>query len=162
MKTRITIAVLALLGAGTAIAAGHMKNADSNGDGFISLEEMKAAHNARIEEHFAKADTNGDGLLSEDERQGAREARREHRKSIRKHHRKMRRNPEKIVERLDTDGSGSVSLEEIQNGPRPMDTEKFTAADTNGNGELDAEELGAMMAAHRAEHKARMQERNKD
>lgn len=160
MKTRFVLAAIALLGAGTAFA-GHVKSADSDGDGYVSLEEMKAAHNARIEERFAKVDSNGDGLLSEEERQSAREARREHRKGKRKHRRKMR-SPEKIVERLDSDGSGSVSFEEFQNGPRPMDSEKFTAADSNGNGELDAEELGAMMAAHRAARKARWQESERD
>lgn len=161
MKTRLTFAALALLGAGTAIAAGHMKNADADGDGFVSLDEMKAAHSARIEEHFAKADTNGDGLLSEEERQTAREARRDNRQAKRKHRRKMR-SPEKVVERLDADGSGSISLDEFQNSRRGPDAEEFTAADTNGNGELDADELGAMMAAHRAERKAKRQERYKD
>lgn len=162
MKTRLTIAALALLGAGTAIAAGHMKNADADGDGFVSLDEMKAAHNARIEEHFSQADTNGDGLLSADERKAAGKAKRANMKEKRKHRKRMRRSPERIVEKLDVDGSGSVSLDEFQGRRHAPDAESFSAADANGNGELDAGELEAMMAAQRAERKAKRQERLQD
>ena len=155
MKTRLIITAIAILGVGAAYAAGPMKNADTNSDGFVSMDEMKAAHSARIEEHFARADSNGDGLLSEQERAAAREAKRAHKKDQRQNRRHTRADPEQMVERLDTDGSGSVSLEEFQGRRFAPTVERFTAADSNGNGELDAAELGEMMAAHRAERAAR-------
>lgn len=155
MKTRLIVAAVAALGAGAAIAAGPMKDADSNGDGFVSLDEARAAHAARVEENFAKADTNGDGLLSQDERKAAREAKREMKKARRDHRRKVRRDPENIVERLDVDGSGSVSMSEFEGRRFAPDVDTFNAADTNGNGELDASELDAMMKARRAEKRQR-------
>lgn len=161
MKTKLTIAAIALLGAGAAFAAGPMKNADTDGDGFVSLEEVKAAHSARAEKHFAEIDTNSDGLLSEEERKVAHEARREHKKDRRDHRRMRPHNPEQIVERLDTDGSGSVSLDEFQGGRFAPDAETFNAADSNGNGELDTAELEEMMKARRANRKAK-RDRSKD
>ncbi len=150
MKTGLIVATIAVLGAGAAFAGGHMKNADSDGDGYVSLDEMKAMHNARIEEHFARADSDGDGLLSEAERRAAHEQMRERHRERRMHHRELRRNPEHVVEHLDTDGSGSVSLDEFEGRRFSPDAETFYAADSDGNGELDAAELGELMAAHRA------------
>ena len=61
-----------------AISATHadalVDRADANGDGFVSLYELRAAHyadpdfNRRIEQSFADYDSNGDGLISADER----------------------------------------------------------------------------------------------
>ncbi|NNF51906.1 MAG: EF-hand domain-containing protein [Gammaproteobacteria bacterium] len=161
MKTKLMIAAVAALGAGAAFAAGPMKNADNDGDGYVSLAEAKAAHAARVEEHFAKADTDGDGLLSEAERKAAHKAKREKMKERRDHRRDKRRDPENIVERLDVDGSGSVSMSELEGRRFAPDAETFTAADTNGNGELDAAELGAMMQARRSERSERWK-RSKD
>jgi len=51
--------------------------ADANGDGFVSLYELRAAYyadiefNRRIEQSFAAYDTDGDGLISEAERRAA-------------------------------------------------------------------------------------------
>jgi len=48
--------------------------ADANGDGVVSLYELRAAYyadaefNQRIEQSFAEYDTDGDGLISESER----------------------------------------------------------------------------------------------
>lgn len=162
MKTRITIAAIAILGAGAAFAAGPMKNADTDGDGFVSLEEVKAAQSARAEKHFARTDTNGDGLLSEEERAAAHEAKREHRKGQRENRRMKPRNPEQIVERLDTNGSGSVSLDEFQGRRFTPDLASFNAADSDGNGELNAAELGEMMKARRAERDTKKALRSKN
>lgn len=162
MKTGLVMTALAVLGAGTAFAAGPMKKADTNGDGYVSLDEMKAAHSARLEQHFGEMDSNGDGLLSEAERKAAHEARRERHMERRQHRRELRRDPEHVIEHLDTDGSGSVSLDELQGRRFAPDAETFAAADSDGNGELDATELGELMAARHARRKAMREQRRKD
>ena len=155
MRTGLIIATFAVLGAGAAYAGGgHFKNADSDGDGYVSLDEVKAAHNVRIEQHFADADADGDGLLSKAERAAARDQMRERHREHRKHMREMRRDPQNIVEHLDVDGSGSVSLDEFEGRRFSPDAETFYAADSDGNGELNADELGELMASHHASRKA--------
>ncbi len=162
MKTRLIIAAVAALGAGAVFAAGPMKKADTDGDGYVSLDEMKAAHSAHIEAHFAAMDSNGDGLLSEAERKAAHESRRERHMERRQHRRELRRDPKHIVEHLDTDGSGSVSLDEFQGRRFAPDAETFAAADRDGDGELDAAELGELMTTRRAERRMLRDGRRKD
>ena len=80
MKTNLviaSIAAIAALGVTASFAGEGMKKADTDGDGFITQDEFKAEHNARVEEHFSRIDTNADGLLSEDEMRAAHEARRD-------------------------------------------------------------------------------------
>jgi len=55
--------------------AEHFSEIDADGDGELSREEMRAAHEARRAERFAEQDTNGDGALSESEVEGSRLAR---------------------------------------------------------------------------------------
>ena len=68
---------------------------DTNGDGQLTQEEMKAHAEAR----FAKADTDGDGFLSETEMQAAAAERRAERS-------------QRMMTKLDKDGNGSLSVEE--------------------------------------------------
>lgn len=156
MRTRSIFAVFALaaLGATAVYADKGMENADTSGDGFVSLDEFKSAHSARIEEHFARMDANDDGLLSEDEMQAAKKARRGDRDRRRggKHHGK--RNPEEMFARLDADGSGGVSFQELEGKRFSPDAATFQAADADGSGELDAAEMHAMMKARWAERRA--------
>ena len=48
---------------------------------------------------------------------------------------------------VDTDANGGVSLVEAQVAWPDLTQEAFTAADTDGNGELSAEEYDALVAA---------------
>jgi len=74
---RIT-AIAAMLLASIANADEMLDLADVNGDGYVSLYELRAAYfanaefNRRIEQSFADYDTDGDGLISEAERQARR------------------------------------------------------------------------------------------
>ncbi len=60
--------------AATASAKGHadvppidFSKADSNGDGQLSLDELKQAIGVAVRAHFPKLDKNGDGFLDESE-----------------------------------------------------------------------------------------------
>ena len=71
----LSAAALALTGT-TAIAqyrgAGH--NADTDGDGTYSMEELKAAFPDMADDVFATVDANGDGAVDADELAAAQEA----------------------------------------------------------------------------------------
>lgn len=68
------IAIVAMLSAFPVNADELVDRADANGDGYVSLYELRAAYyadlefNRRIEQSFADYDTDGDGLISEAER----------------------------------------------------------------------------------------------
>ena len=78
MTTRQVFVVTAMFGTSVVYADDFVDRADANGDGFVSLYELRAAHyadpefNQRIEQSFERYDRNGDGLISEDERQAER------------------------------------------------------------------------------------------
>ncbi len=148
MKSNTIVATLTLLCASAALAGSRM-DADTNQDGLITLDEFKAMHDARIEAHFARLDADADGYISEEEMQAA--PRRSRDKQGR---RGWHRNPEKVFERLDVDGSGGVSLQELEGKRFSPDSDDFYAADSDGSGELDIDELIAMKKAHRAQRRS--------
>lgn len=51
----------------------RFKEADTNGDGFLTKDEMKAQQDKHLNEMFDKTDTNKDGKLSPDEMKAGRE-----------------------------------------------------------------------------------------
>lgn len=160
-KTVFAIFALATLGATAVYAEKGMKDADASGDGFVSLDEFKSAHSARIEEQFVRMDSDSDGLLSQDEIAAARKARRGDRDKKRDGDRRQgKRNPAEMFKRLDADDSGGVSLAELDGKRFSPDAATFQAADADGSGELDQAEMHAMMKAGSAERRAERQ--NKD
>jgi Ca2+-binding EF-hand superfamily protein len=70
MTPQRILTIAALLSAGPVHADKFVDKADANGDGAISLYELRAAYyadpdfNQRIEESFAEYDADGDGLIS--------------------------------------------------------------------------------------------------
>lgn len=67
-----------------------------------------------------------------------------------------RPSPEKMLERLDADSSGSISKEEA---PERMQ-EHFDKIDGNGDGQITAEELKAAAEARRAKRAEKKQDSN--
>ncbi|MDV3456428.1 EF-hand domain-containing protein [Sphingomonas sp. HF-S4] len=98
--------------------AGDMfAKADANGDGAVTQAEFLADVDAR----FAGLDANKDGKISKDERPGNGER------------------GGRMLNRLDTDGDGAISLAE----QRAQATKRFARLDTNGDGKLDQAERAA-------------------
>ncbi|WP_369026287.1 hypothetical protein [Qipengyuania sp. RANM35] len=132
----LSAAALALTGAGIAYAQrGDRPNPDANGDGVVTLAEMKAHGNelfakmdengdgtinaddrqAHHEEMFAKADANNDGELSQAEMKAMHEARKERREERRAA--KAGNREERMAEhfaKMDTDNSGGLSQDELR------------------------------------------------
>lgn len=150
MKTELIIATIAALGVTAVYAGEHMKKADADADGQVTLAEFEAAHSARIAEHFARMDKNADGVLSEDEMQRPPRGDRDKRHGG-KHSKRM--SPEKALERLDQDDSGGITFDELQGKRFSPDANAFAAADADGSGELDAAEFKTMMKAQHSERR---------
>lgn len=99
---------------------------DANADGQITLEEMQARGAARM----AEIDTDSDGFFSEDEAVAAATARAKERHA-------------RMVERLDADKDGKLSLEEMKpKGDRGA--KMFERADADKSGGISEAEFTEM------------------
>lgn len=109
---------------------------DRNNDGVVDFSEMQAVHPELTIEEFNKMDTNSDGQLDSDERHAAHVAR--------------------LMERIDTDGDGAISPEEMEafGPPRPDSAGQFQKFDANGDGKLTQEEFRVMNEQMRKQHEA--------
>lgn len=150
------------------VAAKLIKTADTNGDGSLSLDEIKAALNGKsttsadaLSQAFAKLDTNGDGQLSASELTSALDAK----KAAHGGHHAPPAPPSstdvanQLISAADTNGDGALSVAEVEKvlGVSSTDaTDTLTAAisklDTNGDGKLSATELSTALDAFRAAH----------
>ena len=115
-------------------AAARFARADSNGDGFLSGDEIGKGHGGkRAQKMLERLDRDGDGKLDAAELEAAGAERRQERHA-------------RMLERLDSDGDGRLSLAEIS-ARRDMG-EVFDRLDTDNSGGLSAEEF-ARMRGHR-------------
>ena len=98
---------------------------DADKDGKITQEELAAHRTAE----FAAADTNSDGSLSAEELQAHMLAQMLARQSAR------------MIDNLDNDGNGSLSAEEMGEGPMAAN---FARIDTDNNGAISKAEAEAV------------------
>ena len=99
---------------------------DTNGDGQVTAEELEALHIARLSD----IDTDGDGFLTAEEFQAHRAAQADERAD---------RRLQRMIERMDTDGDGKVSLQEAQ--ARSPGTRMIDRLDRNDDGAVSEEEF---------------------
>jgi EF hand domain-containing protein len=85
----------------------------------------------------AKLDTNGDGVVSAEERAAA-----------------MHERMTAMHTRLDADGDGKLTPAELANAPGRMHFDDPAAIDTNHDGDISADELGAAITARRDQRRA--------
>jgi hypothetical protein len=63
-------------------------------------------------------------------------------------------------ERLDADGDGKLSYDELKNAPGRMHFDNPADIDTNHDGDISADELAAAMQARRDAYRAQRQAQN--
>lgn len=135
LKTALTVALVLTLGTSSLAlaAAGDPQRGDraenreemfnrfdSDGDGQVSREDLDGLAESR----FSEADANSDGFLSEEELRASAEKRMSER---------AERMSARMLERLDENGDGQISLEEMsEKGNRGE--RFFERADADGDG----------------------------
>ena len=131
MRINLAIAVAALVGSP---AAWAQIEADTDGDGAISLDEFQAEFAETAERRFQALDDNGDGLVTAEEFRGGGE-RGERAAGFRS------RMADRTLTRLDTDGDGFVTLAEVLADGQEATGEWFARRDADGDGQLSADEF---------------------
>ncbi len=106
-------------------------DADTDGDGAISLAELREARTQAVERHFAELDTDADGFLREDEIRAGRG----------RGPRPGRLRQE--LSRIDADGDGAWSFAELQAVRPELSLEQFNRLDINGDGLIGEDERAA-------------------
>jgi len=103
-----------------------MGKADTNGDGVITVEELKAGEEKMRAEHLAKVDTDHDGKVSPEERKAA-----------------FEKFAERRFAKMDKNNDGALSKDEV--GDKRW--ARLSVADADKNGSVTREEIKTAVAA---------------
>ena len=103
-----------------------MGKADTNGDGVITVDELKAGEEKMRAEHLAKVDTDHDGKVSPEERKAA-----------------FEKFAEERFAKMDKNNDGALSKDEV--GDKRW--EHLSVADADKNGSVTREEIKTAVAA---------------
>lgn len=118
-------------GEGKGKGKGKLKEADTNGDGALSLNEATDAGMDRLVENFGKIDADGNGQVTKEEMKA-------HRKMA--HESGEGKGKGKLRE-ADTDQNGALSIDEASAAGMDKMVENFDKVDLDGDGELSREEM---------------------
>lgn len=113
---------------------------DTDGDGKVSFEEMKAAFPGVTEEKFKARDKNGDGFLTNDERTITAPKTKSTATPVAKTNAPE---PGQLFKKADKDGNGHVTWEEVHAIAPRLPQARFAAWDKNGDGAITKDELPA-------------------
>ncbi len=129
-RLALATAMTTLLGLGTLAGAAERKPLDANGDGAIDFAELQARRSDLTTEQFNAMDKDHNGQLSREEMRAAGKERMEARAAER-------------FKKLDANGDGGVSQQELNAARQKAADEQFRKADTDGDGKLSQAEMTA-------------------
>lgn len=119
-----------LLALGALAGAAERAPADTNKDGSLDFAEMQARRSDITIEQFNAMDKDHNGQLSRDEmRAVARE--------------RMQARADERFKKLDTNGDGGLSQQELSAAREQAASERFKKLDINGDGKLTEDEMQA-------------------
>jgi hypothetical protein len=105
---------------------------DADGDGRLTMDEMRTARSAAVADRFEAIDADGDGAVTLREMQDAPAA----------------RFAARMLERFDTDGDGAISRAELMQGAEARREARggamFGRLDVDADGAISEEEFAAM------------------
>ncbi len=112
---------------------------DANGDGKVVLDEVPEARREGFRQLLTRADKDGDGGLSLQEFARGMMAQQASPKRP-----QTERDPAQLFRRMDRNGDGKVTADEIPEERRPMIERMIQAGDKDGDGALTREEFSAL------------------
>lgn len=125
----------------------NFEQADMNGDGQLTKEELEQFAKTQ----FSQSDTNQDGFLDSTELAADMSKRMQER---------IKRNGARMISKLDENGDGKLSFDELNNRMAKRGDKMFDRMDRNGDGTLSADELARM--EKRGKHKWRKSDHGHD
>jgi Ca2+-binding EF-hand superfamily protein len=125
------------------VSVEEFSRIDANHDGSITPEEAEKAGARLLVENFKEIDTNHTGKLLRQEINDFLQKRRED--AIRQ----ARQADEKNFRQVDANHDGNISIEEAEKAPAPLLANNYAVIDTDNDGKLSQQEVGAFLRALR-------------